>query len=103
MYGAVVGVEYMGEIMTDGSVGRDEFDREHVSHRVVESVAAADGVDPIDLPPLYDAINPDALNTLFDPASTDGKSTVGELRFSYHGYDVRVTAGGVVTISSEKS
>lgn len=38
---------------------------------VIETVADAEDVDPMELPPLYDAIDPDALKTLLCSASED--------------------------------
>ncbi|WP_284007275.1 HalOD1 output domain-containing protein [Haloarcula pelagica] len=59
---------------------------EPVPHHVVRTVAAVDGV-PVDaLPPLNDAVDTDALASLFD-----GESAVEHLAFSYRGYRIVVT------------
>lgn len=73
---------------------------DRISQAVVEAVAEAEGVDPTELTPLYAAIDPDALESLFEPSlpSTDGR-VVGEIRFPYHGYEVRVTASGWVHLA----
>ncbi|WP_135822399.1 HalOD1 output domain-containing protein [Halostella litorea] len=42
--------------------------------------------------PLYDAIDPDALNSLFSPRDAPTQ----QISFSYHGYKVRVTGDGVI-------
>ena len=57
-------------------------------------MADAEGVDPIDLPPLYDAIDPEALDRF---VSQNG----GQIRFDYHGYTVTVDRRGVVDLDSE--
>lgn len=71
-----------------------------LSQAVVEAVAAADGCDPIDLPVLFDYIDPDALDGLFD---TLGRSEApvdphNYVRFTYHGYEVFVYADGRVNV-----
>jgi len=70
-----------------------------LGRRVVERVARAEGVDPLDLnAPLYDAIDPDALETLFRP---DGAPTGGRLAFEYCGHTVVVSGDGSVSLSAQ--
>lgn len=69
---------------------------ESVSGAVVEAVAEAEGTDPLELtPPLYDAVDSDALDRLFADASTDGRM---EVAFAYRGYDVSVRGDGSVSV-----
>lgn len=56
------------------------------------AVADEKDVDPLDLPPLADVIDSDALDALADTSST-AESTVS---FQYAGYSVLVTAGAVL-------
>ncbi|MFB6202232.1 MAG: HalOD1 output domain-containing protein [Halorhabdus sp.] len=74
------------------------MDTEPASSRVINAVAQKVDVAPEDLsPPLYDAIDPDALDALVASSSTDLRVT-----FEYHGYEVRVTGdGGVSVVSAE--
>jgi hypothetical protein len=69
------------------------------STEVVRRVASEAGVDPIDLPPLYEAVDPDALDRFLE--SVDGTTpTVSEaVRFRYAGYHVAVEADGAVALS----
>ncbi|MCU4973962.1 hypothetical protein OB955_14605 [Halobacteria archaeon AArc-m2/3/4] len=60
---------------------------------VVSAVTEASGADPLKLPPLGRAINPDALNELFTGRS---ESTVAKLTFQCAGYDVTVRGNGEV-------
>ncbi|WP_276256725.1 HalOD1 output domain-containing protein [Halomontanus rarus] len=60
---------------------------------VVLAVADASGVDPLELPPLGDTIDPDALNELFMARS---ESTVAKVTFEYAGYDVTVRGDGEI-------
>lgn len=69
------------------------------SLRVVDAVANAEGVDPTDLePPLYDAVDPNAIDGLFDATATPNASRNGRLTFRYRGYDVTVRADGTVSL-----
>lgn len=68
--------------------------REHetVTERVVQTVAAASNVGPLDLPPLYGAIDPDALEALVEQMAE------GEVVFAYGGCEVTVDADGAVGV-----
>jgi len=61
---------------------------------VVESIAAEAGRDPTELPPLYDAIDPDVLTSFVDSASDDAS-----LQFQYCGNVVTVSGSGAVEIA----
>ena len=63
-----------------------------VSERVVQQVAARSGTDPMELPRLYDAIDPDALDAVL------ADLPAGEVRFRYAGYTVSVENGGDVRL-----
>lgn len=88
----------MGDTTVDSAPDYDPRGQS-LGQRIVERVSDAEGVDPLELDPLYTAINPDALDSLFQTrlASSDGLG--GELRFEYHDYEVRVTADGRVTLA----
>ena len=65
---------------------------------IVDLVADLEGVDPSELsPPLYSAIDPEALDALFGP-SADGLATEGGVQFQYRGYEIRVRGDGEVAI-----
>ena len=64
-----------------------------LSVTVIEAVAAAKRVDPVDLPsPLADSIDPDALDVLF-------RNGTGRVSFDYSGYEVTVDANGTVDLA----
>lgn len=68
------------------------------SAQVVEAIAGTAGVPSTELSPLYDAIDPDALDSLVGSAE-DGT----EIGFAYGEYDVTVTVtGGEPTIEIRK-
>lgn len=77
-------------------------DGDRASETVVTAVAALAGTSPIELEPLYEAIEPDALDALVDHARRDGAGT-HELWFRYEGYDVGVWSDGEVRIRDERA
>lgn len=62
---------------------------------VVEAVAETTGTDPLELPPLYDAIDPDALDVL---VADGGQSHV---EFAYDGHEIAVHEDGAVAVDGE--
>lgn len=52
------------------------------------------------LTPLFETIDPDALNALFSPTYS-GDTRTGSVTFTHDGYEVTVTAEGEVTVSSQ--
>ncbi|MDS0473853.1 HalOD1 output domain-containing protein [Natrinema sp. 1APR25-10V2] len=73
--------------------------QQSISVAVVTAVARRRGADPTDLPPLYEWIDPDALDALFSPTRRGG-SRDGRLEFTYDGHEVAVdcTDGASITI-----
>ncbi|MFA9416903.1 HalOD1 output domain-containing protein [Natrinema sp. HArc-T2] len=76
-------------------------DTDEVYERVVTGVAALEGTEPVELPPLFEAIDPDALAAAF--ATTEsGIRRSGTVEFTYADHQIRVSfeeAGNtVVTI-----
>jgi hypothetical protein len=66
-----------------------------LSERIVLAVAAADGVDPVAFgEPLFETLDPDALDALVESLSTPTAS----LRFRFAGHWVTVTGDGAVTV-----
>lgn len=71
--------------------------RESASERVVRRVAKAANTDELELPPLYEVTDPDALDA-FVAATADGC-----VSFTYAGYEVTVDSDGAVTITDESA
>ncbi|MFC4988009.1 HalOD1 output domain-containing protein [Saliphagus infecundisoli] len=69
---------------------------------VVLLVAERTGVEPADLPPIEEAIDPDALDALFASARTGGTQR-GYVEFTYYGHHVTVPLDGdrTITVVSE--
>lgn len=59
--------------------------------RIVSTVARLENCDPAVLPPLYDAVDPEALNDLFSNGTADAGG-VERLQLRYHGYVIAVTS-----------
>lgn len=68
-----------------------------VSQSIVETVAETENVSPLDLPPLYGSIDPDALDRLFESPSAAAELRL-EVEFLYNGYLVTVSEEGYVSI-----
>lgn len=66
-----------------------------IPERVVQHVAETKGRDPLQLPILQEAIDPDALETLID------EMPAGHVSFTYAEQDVTITSDGEITL--EKS
>lgn len=63
-----------------------------LSETVLQMVATAEDASLMDLPPLYDAVDPSALNAIFD------ERTSGSVAFEYNGYSVTVNQNDVVSV-----
>lgn len=73
---------------------------EPAARTVVEAVAEATGDDPLEMRPLYDTVDTDALDTVFEPTggALDGRS--GRVSFRFNGCDVTVHSDGRTVVSS---
>lgn len=69
------------------------------SAAILETLAAATGADELDLSPLYESVDPDALDKLVGRQL--GGRAVGptEVAFRHEGFDVVVGSGGTVRLS----
>jgi hypothetical protein len=90
----------MTKCVTDTIESQDISADMELSQAVVDAVADAEGVEPTELPPLFSAIDPDALDALFQPAS-DETVVTGSVRFRYAGYDVNVNEDGSVVLKND--
>lgn len=84
---------------TDPSVPPDSATT--VSDRVVDEVANVLNADPLDLDPLYETIDPEALDSLFQSSSETG--AVGRVEFEYEDCLVTVFDTGDVTVIPQGS
>ena len=68
---------------------------------VLAGVAEAEGVGPLELPPLHDSIDADALQSLLTETTSDDHSDAIEVSFRYYGYSVTVTSDGALQVVPE--
>jgi hypothetical protein len=71
-----------------------------VSHAVVQRIATATDKNAADLPPLYETIDPDALNEL--GKSVEADRTPLTITFIYVGQQVTVTGNGIVQLDGSE-
>lgn len=65
---------------------------------VVQALATAADASPLELDPLYNTLDPEALDTLFSPSPSGDRS--GEyIVFEYEGYEVTFFSEGRVTVA----
>lgn len=65
------------------------------SERVIQAVAVYSNTDPLELPPLGDAVDPDALDACI------GRMGDGQIDFRYAGYAVTVHSDGTVDVAGQ--
>ena len=70
------------------------------SEAVVDAVATLDGVPAIELEPLYDAVEPDALDALFEHARRTDDPGSQTLTFAYAGYQISVSGDGTIEVTA---
>jgi len=68
------------------------------SKRVVRELSDAKGVDQECIDPLYNTVDPDALDAIFRDLPDGPKRVGGRVEFTHEGYDVTVRADGGVSV-----
>jgi len=81
-------------------VGRESKagERATLSEKVIADVAEREDVSPMDLTPLHEIVDPDALDTLFQPTPNAARMD-GDVSFQYCGYRVTAHADGHVELT----
>lgn len=73
---------------------------EQLVFTLVSAVADYTGRDALDLPPLYEVIDPDAFEQLFKPLQENGtRANGGRIRFTYAGCDISIS-NSEITVQS---
>ena len=65
---------------------------------VIETIAVASDRKPTDIEPLYDTLDPDALDTLIRSSRNDSVGEGTSVRFEFAGHDVTVQSDGTVSV-----
>ena len=70
------------------------------SRRVLNVVAEAEGTQPSNLePPLYEVIDPKAIDQLIQSGSNRGPASAPHVEFTYLEYRIRITDSGEITLT----
>ncbi|GAA0254788.1 HalOD1 output domain-containing protein [Haladaptatus pallidirubidus] len=73
-----------------------------LTNHVLTAIIEAEDLSLDSLDPLYDVIDPDALDTLFAPRADGSPRPFGRISFHYAGYQVTVSSEGSVALEPEK-
>lgn len=68
---------------------------ERISVAIVQEIAALEGADPTELPPLYDSVDTDALDALVRHSDAEDLT----IEFDYGDYRVSVEGTGEITVT----
>lgn len=66
--------------------------------RVIDAVVDTMGTDTTEIDPLYDYINPDALNDLFKPSENGRHRRGGHIEFQMEDHLIRISSDGDVEV-----
>lgn len=69
------------------------------SESIIIAVADAEDVPPLNLPPLYPTVDPDALDTFIGSLNDTRGERQGSATFAYGNYEVTVTGDGDVSLA----
>jgi len=85
--------------MTDTYHHQYDWDSsERLSSAIIAAVATVADTEPTELEPLYECVDPDALNALFSPLSEDQPRSRGRLSFFLDEYEVTVHGHGEIVV-----
>lgn len=82
------------ELSRGGEIYETEIDDREPSEAVLDVISAIHDVEPANLTPLYEAIDPDALDSL---CSNENLGAYPTVRFKYEGLIVTVSASNTIT------
>lgn len=90
----------MGRSTERNATGRPSATEDSISERVITAVADARSVDPLELTPLYDVVDPDALERLFQTPPTGTDRSPGRVVFTMDGCEIVVHSDGEVDVTA---
>jgi len=70
-----------------------------VSIQIVEAVAETAGVDPLELPPLYETIDPEAIDALIADLEAGQSTSADIIKFAYADHMVTVHSDQTVEVT----
>lgn len=83
-------------------VHHDWEDSQPLSTTIVKVVSAVSGRQPTDFDPLYETIDTDALDKLFQPLEDGPRPPDSELYLTLAGHRVRIRSDGLVAITTRR-
>lgn len=88
------------EFNEDQDIYRAQFDyhARPPSIAVIETLETALEADTHELPPLYEVIDPDALDKVFDQTQTGQLRNDASVQFTFEGHPINVHSYGVVEV-----
>lgn len=75
---------------------------ERLTTTVVHAVAIVTNTPPTEFDPLFESINPDALNHLFNRRGGDAQQDTSWVSFRYNGCTVQVSVTGTIEITPDE-
>lgn len=91
-----------GSDATTYRIRHDWESDEHISATVVRAVANVTNTPPTELDPLYESIDVDALDQLFDGPNGDSWQDTSWVSFRYHDCTVEVYATGTIRVTLDE-
>lgn len=86
-------------MMASSAVVNQPTEEKVVSEIVVSAVAELTNSDPVSITPLFDVVDPDALNAFFTVNQSGFNQSPDRVSFTYCDCDVVISAEGTVRIS----
>ncbi|WP_254862602.1 HalOD1 output domain-containing protein [Halovivax gelatinilyticus] len=80
------------------TIKHDWSDDQSLALSIVDAIADLTGTDPIDVPSLYERIDPDSLDSLFNPTKQAGNRNVGHVWIPVDDYGVTIYGDGTIFI-----
>lgn len=94
----------MSSLSTSAKSAHASPDSQSGSEAVITAVADAKGVSTVDVnPPLYEVIDPDALDTVVASMTRRPDELTGRVEFPYSGYEVTITGDGHVSVTPDET
>lgn len=84
----------------DSEIYRTSFDSasQSVGEAITSTVAVVSETPPLELPPLYSVIDPEAVERLVGRPESESSSSDTHVSFAFNGYDVTVHSYGIITL-----
>lgn len=86
-------------MMASSAVVNQPTEEKVVSEIVVSAVAELTNSDPVSITPLFDVVDPDALNAFFTVNQSGFNHSPDRVSFTYCDCDVVISADGTVQVS----